>query len=226
MNQPEFTHSYVHNLIEEEFRPALTSSEYDVSTETDGVVVLSAYEFIAPPEGSPLSQYLPENAENLARIEMGAAIVHDIAAQKAGKPPDRLSIDDFQRFAPTLVLNGTTTQLPHMEQLIEQFGFPAQQVSLVDCGPMGRANTKTQMEAMLPYIVENSPRHLTFVTSDYHLPRVARTVDKQLSSLVDFQVIQGPHDRLPAYDVAGVVKGEVRRIGAYATKGDISWHVR
>jgi uncharacterized SAM-binding protein YcdF (DUF218 family) len=217
--------AFHHDLIQNEFRHALTSSEHQVSPRTDGIVVLSAYEFETPADvSSPLDLSVPENAENMARISLGAQLVREVAASRTGKDAESLTPEDLLHNAPPLILNGTTTQLPIMAALASSLGFSSENaVRQVDCGPMGTANTKTQFEAMRGYVADSDATdHLTFVTSDYHVPRVKRTGNNNLP--VDFDVVHVPHDQLPNYPVTRVVKGEVRRIGEYAAKGDISWH--
>ena len=96
-----------HQLIQKEFRNALTTSiEYEIPTETEGVIILSAKEFIK--EGERIDYSHSENAENKARIEMGIEIIKQVVAKKANKSIDEIENEDILQHAPTLILSGTT----------------------------------------------------------------------------------------------------------------------
>ena len=208
-----------HQLIQKEFRDALTSIEYEIPTKTEGVVILSAKEFIK--EGERIDYSHPENLENKARIEMGIEIIKQVVAKKANKSVDEIENEDILQHAPTLILSGTTEQLPIMKQIVKESGFSMEKLELVDCGASGVGNTKTQFETIDKHFAGRKPKHLTFITSDYHVPRVARTGDKSLNLDANFDVIPVPHEKTP-YNVFKVVRGEVKRIISYADKGDIS----
>lgn len=208
-----------HQLIQKEFRDALTSIEYEVPTKTKGVIVLSAGEFIKEEERIDYSR--PENSENKARIEMGIEIIRQVVAKKANKSIDEIENKDILQHAPTLILSGTTEQLPIMKQIVEELGFSKEKLELVDCGASGVGNTKTQFETINSHFARKKDTHITFVSSDYHIPRIVRTGHKVLNQKINFDVIPVPHEKIP-YNVFKVVRGEVKRIISYANKGDIS----
>lgn len=213
-----------HRLIQEEFRDALFASDYVIPEKTDGVVILSAREFVT--KGGMIQNYsLPENAENKARIEMGIEVVKQIVAKKMHKKIETVTNKEVLRHAPPLILNGTPKQLPLMHQIALANGFPPEKIELVDCGAVGVANTKTQFEVMNTFFKEKRPSHLTFISSSYHSPRVARTGDKNLDPAIKFDVLAVPFQKFP-FQIYQVVRGEVKRIVAYSAKGDISAHVR
>src|SRR3989338_10579156 len=135
-----------HQLIQKEFRDALTSIEYEIPTETDGVIILSAKEFIK--EGERIDYSHPENAENKARVEMGIEIIKQVVAKKANKSIDEIENEDILQHAPTLILSGTTEQLPIMKQIVVELNFPLQKLELVNCEASGLYNTKTQFETI------------------------------------------------------------------------------
>lgn len=91
----------------------------------------------------------------------------------------------------------------------------------MDCGASDIGNTKTQFETINNYFADRKHEHITFVTSDYHVPRVARTGYKNLNPDINFDIIPVPRGKIP-YNVFKVVYGEVKRIIPYADKGDIS----
>ena len=95
-----------HQLIQKEFRDALTSIEYEIPTETEGVIILSVKEFIK--DGERIDYSHPENAENKARVEMGIEIIKQVVAKKANKSIDEIENEDILQHAPTLILSGTT----------------------------------------------------------------------------------------------------------------------
>lgn len=91
-----------HQLIQKEFRDALTSIEYEIPAKTEGVVILSGREFIK--EGERIDYSCPENVENKARIEMGIEIIKQIVANKANKGIDEIENEDILQYAPSLIL--------------------------------------------------------------------------------------------------------------------------
>ena len=206
-----------HRLIQEEFRSILGSPEYKVPVDTQGVVALSA-----PPvkdeNGTVIDEASPENKE---RIGFSVEVIRQIVAQKLGKNAGEITDNDILNNAPPLILNGETEQLLAMAEIAQKLGFPGEKIELIDCGKRGIGNTQTQFEA-----INNDPRfenfiNLTFVSSDYHVPRVIRTGDKNLRSQIHFDVLPVPHDRI-SYNVFRVVRGEVRRIEKYSENGDIA----
>ncbi|MDO8583683.1 MAG: hypothetical protein Q7R83_00705 [bacterium] len=212
-----------HHLIQKEFREALYQSHCEVSVETAGVVVLSGREFIT--DGKTIDFSLPGNAENRVRIEMGIEVAKQIVARKIGKMVEEVDDEALRQEAPPLILNGTPEQLPIMRRITLEIGYPLEKIQLVDCGAVNVANTKTQFEVMNNFFREKKPKHLTFISSSYHAPRVARTGDKNLDPAIDFDVLSVPFSKFP-FRIYQVVRGEVKRIEAYSAKGDISAHVR
>lgn len=202
-------------LIQKEFREALTRTSLEVPEHTSGVVVLSGKEFAVDASGN-LEIENRDNQENEARIKAAIEISRAVASRNASSkdtPSEAVTL-------PVLILNGTTRQLPIMRDIALKFGWPEDKIELVDCGPAGSSNTKTQFEAIRGYYEQKRPAHLTFITSDYHVPRAERTANAQLDQASDFEVISAPSD-LP-FDVYQTVRGEVRRISSYSDKGDIT----
>lgn len=208
-----------HQLIQKEFREALTSIEYEIPVKTDGVVILSGKNFIK--DGESIDYSYPENAENKERIEMGIEIIKQIVAKKTNKSIDEIGNEDILQHAPSLILSGTTKQLPIMKQIVEEMGFPVENLKLVNCEASGISNTKTQFETINNYFAGKKHEHITFITSDYHVPRAVRTGYKNLNQDINFDIIPVPHGKIP-YDVFKVVYGEVKKIISYANNGDIS----
>jgi uncharacterized SAM-binding protein YcdF (DUF218 family) len=207
--------------LRSEFAALYQSPEREVVPETDAVVVMSAYEF----NGKP-SEFDPEdpiNAENIARISTAVHITRAVVSARLHKPVEKLTIDELEDM-PSLVLNGTTTQLPFMETVAANLGVPADKLISLDCGPKGVANTKTQFQGVSHYAnqlkIEGlaDPRHITFVTSTYHVPRTRRTGNVHLNPDIDFIVTHTP----PQAVETGKIAGEIARIGKYAVKGDIT----
>lgn len=217
-NQKEFRRQ----LIQKEFRNALASIKYEIPTKTEGVVILSGGEFIK--EGGRIDYLNPVNAENKTRIEMGIEVIKQIVAHKANKDVSEIKNEDILKYAPSLVLSGTTEQLPIMRQIVEGMNFPSEKMELVDCGASSVGNTKTQFKTINDHYINQRHNHITFITSDYHVPRVVRTGRKNLNADIDFDVIPVPHEKTP-YNVFKIVRGEVKRIISYSDKGDISKNV-
>ena len=182
----------------------MSKNEYNLPLKTDRVVVLSG-PAIKDSIGHVISYDSPESR---SRVEFGVELVKKIAASKGG-------------LTPSLVLNGVTEQLSTLKRIALEAGLSENKIELVDSGKDGTANTKTQFEVMNRNPLYQKSKHLTFVTSSWHAPRVLRTAEANLSKNIDFSVIPVPSDKVP-FDVFKIVRGEVRRIESYSAKGDIS----
>lgn len=204
------------SLINEEFRSVLSSEPYRLPTHTDGIMVLSA----APDKDSEGNIITEASEENRARISFGIDLMKQIAARRAGVKPEDLTEDQFYYFAPPLLLNGETEQLPAMREIALSHGLDSDYIEEVNCGDRGKGNTKTQFTVFKEKPELEGFKHLTIVTTDYHAPRVFRTADKNLPVTISFDVIPMPHE-MYSYNVYKVVRGEVKRIETYTTKGDI-----
>lgn len=207
---------YIHQLMTE-FRETLTREKYSIPEATDGVVALSG-----PPKKNEDGVY-ESHDETTSRIDFAIQSIKQVVAERLHKPIDEVTNDDIIEHGPPLLLNGEPEQLPPMQAVALGLGFPEEKITLVDCGPVGTANTKTQFTAM-----DTDPRfakvkHWTFISSGYHVPRVARTAAASLDKNKNFDVIGVPLER-DDYDVYRKVRGEVKRIVTYADKGDISRH--
>ena len=212
-----------HELIQNEFRDALTDKEYEAPVNTGGVVVLSAKEYTAI-YGEPIDYTLDANLENKLRIEMGIEMIRKIGAHKNHKTEDEIQDRDIILDAPALVLSGTTSQLPFMKQTVEDLHFPLEKVEMVDCGDVGVGNTKTQFETIGTFYADKKPEHVIFISTSYHTPRVARTGNNSLNNL-SFDVVPVPYSKYK-FNVFKVVRGEVGRIEKYSEKGDISRNLK
>lgn len=205
---------YIHSLINE-FRDQLTKDGYAIPKETDGVVALSA-----PPEKRE-DGFLEKTEENIARIDFAIQAVKQVTAERLGKDMSEITLEDMITDGPPLIINGETEQLPMMREVAREHGFPEERILELDCGPRGIGNTKTQFTVLDadPRFAEN--KHWTFVSTGYHVPRVARTAATNIATERNFDVIGVPLDQHP-YDVYRKVRGEVKRIVAYSAKGDIA----
>ena len=190
-----------HTLIAE-FRALLQRSEYELPIHTQGIVILSGpYEKLAD------GQIKEDSYENIARITFGIEVLRKISAARGG--------EDFMK-GPPLILNGETEQLDAMEKIALSLGYPREMIELVDCGKRGVGNTKTQFTVM-----EADPRfkglkHLTFITSGYHVPRAERTAEKNLNMTTDYEVLPVPLRQFP-FNMY-MIRGEILKILQLARK--------
>lgn len=205
---------YIHQLIAE-FRDHLTKDGYEVPVKTDGVVALSA------PFEKRGEEIIEKSDENVARIEYSIQAIKDTTAKRLGKKVEEVTESDLISQGPPLILNGETEQLPMMHEVALEQDFPEEKIQLVDCGPRGVGNTKTQFTTMDQDPTNVDKKHWTFVSSSYHVPRVARTAMVNLDEKREFDVIGVPLDRIPC-DVYRKIRGVVKRILTYSEKGDIS----
>jgi uncharacterized SAM-binding protein YcdF (DUF218 family) len=200
----------IHTLIQEEFRTFLTSKEYPVDKDTDGVIILSA------------DSTDTVNTEDQARIEFGISVIKKIVSSQTGCGLESITNEDIIQHAPPLIINAETGQLPVFKEFVKRLGYPDNKIVLLDCGRQGEANTKTQFTAISKDPVLGKLHNLTIITSDYHAPRVTRTANVHLNPDTNFTVIPVPHDQYGDYSVYSKVRGEVKRIVYYTNKGDIS----
>ena len=130
---------------------------------------------------------------------------------------------DIELHGPPLILNGDTTQLPTMQAIaVQDFGFPQDKIQLLNCGERGQANTKTQFEVMNTDERYSDAHHFVLVTNSWHTPRVIRTADENLRPDINFDVIPVTQDLPTTFDrFYSLIRGEVRRIEVYSTRGDI-----
>lgn len=205
---------YIHQLIAE-FRNQLTKDGYEIPVTTDGVVVLSA------PSERHGEKIAEKSDEDVVRIGYAIQAVKNTAAKRIGKPVEEVTESDIITQGPPLILNGETEQLPMMREVAIEQGFPEVKIQLVDCGPHGVGNTKTQFTKMNNDPRLTNARHFTFVSTGYHVPRVTRTALTNLDQQKEFDVIGVPLENHP-YDVYRKVRGEVQRIVSYSKKGDIA----
>jgi hypothetical protein len=192
----------IRQTLFKEFRALMTFHADSPVPETDAVIVLSA---------DSLEYLLPEDK---ARIRLGVQIIHQAITNISGK--HSVTYDDVVKNAPELILDGASEQLPLMTAFVAEISFPRLKTRLVDCGKKEHANTKTQLEALSNLNLN----HIILVTSWYHVPRVRRTARKHLPSSTSWVVFPVPIERLD-YDPF-VVRSEIRKIEAYASKGDIA----
>jgi len=205
-----------HKLIEE-FRKDL-EGRYEIPDNADGVVVLSAppaleFQEVDRREKTP---------ENISRIDFAFDIWKQIAARKFHKKLDELDEEDLKDSSlPPFVLNGETEQLGPMREIAMALGVPPEKIYSVDSGKRGASNTKTQFVETGRDGHLGQAKHLIFVSSSYHVPRVTRMGDMNLPKEMHFDVIGVPYDQF-SYDIRRKVRGEVKRIVAYSEKGDIA----
>lgn len=208
----------VHKMIKE-FRDHLTTEKYEPPTETSGVVVLSA-----PPEKRD-NEVIEKTPENVARIEYGIEMIKQVVAKKSKKPIEEITNEDIIKYAPPLILNGETEQLPAMSEMAAEAEFPKEKIQLLNSGDRGLSNTKTQFEKMNDDKRFQTAKHFTYITTSYHIPRVTRTADQNLNPDINFEVIGIPLKEFK-YDIYRKVRGEVKRILKYSEKGDMDRFIK
>jgi len=234
---------FCHRLIQGEFRDALDLANLfpvGINCTTSLVVVLSA-----PGPG--------DNDENRRRIELGVQ-VSNMSYHILRDGRDSTYFSGAKScgviIRPRLVIIGEDEQLPDMNRVAMDLGMydlskspinPYSELAvnvmltsmsdyertltcLISCGPHGpQANTKTQMVAFAR--VAMSWYHTTFITSWYHVPRVARTATRQLphgrNTPARFSVLGVPQSIFPVPQFQTVLD-ETRRILQYIDQGDIS----
>ena len=112
-----------------------------------------------------------------------------------------------------------------MKEIAIAIGIPEEKIYLVDCGKRGVGNTRTQFLETTKDEELGSARHLTFITSSYHTPRVERTAGANLPEDLDYDIVGTPFEEF-SYNIYSKIKGEVKRIVNYSGKGDITKYPR
>jgi hypothetical protein len=157
-----------------------------------------------------------DTLENRARIGFGVDVVNRIMLARA----EQHYPDNLNRPGPMLILNGEDEQFPMMVEVARELGASPGQIVAVRCGPLGMANTKVQFEVLHAEPWLKQIRHLTVVTTGYHVPRVRRTAVAQLPESVRSTVLAVPYKDFP-FSVFKI-RGELQRIIRYAARGDIA----
>ncbi|GEM_PF-5356858 len=193
--------------------------------DTSAVIVLSAphSELMKDPNDPTKGTYtLEQNEENTARTLVGLETWYRLKGARQNLP---------------LVLNGDEQQLYALTNIAWGGSLVHDPVSpylyALNCGSRGLANTRTQFEVMREgqarrikngqlYYIDFS--RVAFVTTTYHVVRVAHTAYLQLDPKGQFEVIGAPNGYAGfKYDPAERLdwnhpKSEVRRIVEYAAK--------
>lgn len=206
-------------LIQEEFRDILEKAHYEISPETDAIMVLSA----SPPGwDNRAPEERADFPEDVKRIEFAIEVYRRFASQKLGKPLEELTPEDLKNESlPPLVLNGATEQQPMMERIARKYGFPEDKTIFLNCGDHHIANTKTQFTKLSEHPIVGKFKNFVVISTSYHIPRTARTASVNLPEDVNFEMLGVPLEKLP-FDVYKKVRGEVKRIELYSQKGDIA----
>lgn len=146
-------------------------------------------------------------SENMGRIRSAVRLHKEVANSRAP-----------QRRTPLLFLVGTTEQLQEMQNMALRFGAKKRVLRPLACGPIGKANTKTQMLVIRREPLLASSTSLALVTSWFHVPRVVRTADRLLPTRVHFIVAGcGMATTIPE----ALIRDEIARIHRYAKQGDL-----
>ena len=201
----------------------LENSNYEAPENTEAIMVLSA----SPPSWSADRSKAEEDyPEDVERIKFGIEVYKNFISRKLKKPIAELTTEDLQNETlPPLVLKGATEQLPMLERIARSLDFPREKIIFINCGDHAVANTKTQFAQTVAHPIVGKFKHLTLISTSYHVPRLARTASKNLPEDVDFDVLGVPLEDF-SFDVYRKVKGEVKRIIEYSRKGDIAKHPR
>jgi hypothetical protein len=196
----------------EEFREVLLRLERPLPVETDAIMVLA----IRPDQDEDGYVARHDTPENRARIGAGVDLALAIEAARW----ERASAGARLPAAPLLILNGEDEQFPMMIDVALEFGARPDRLLSVACGPLGRANTRTQFEVLhaMPWLADI--QHLTIITTAYHVPRVRRTARANLPEQVQFEVLPAPYAAYP-FNLFKI-RSEIARIRQYAARGDIA----
>ena len=232
-----------------EFRKVLGSErrkeeKREISENTEGVVILSCDGFKESKDTDIENPNNP-NREDVARIDFAFQLWKDLIVRKLNKPLEKITKEDLEGpETPPLILDGIDEQLPYMKEVFKKITekagleIPQEKIILIDCGSWEKSdnkeacNTKTQFTGIVKNPAFGGAKHLTFVSSNYHVPRVARTGSANLPEEMDFDTLGVPLEKyqipLKLFRRIKGVRGEVKRIEKYSDpeKSDISRYPR
>jgi len=181
------------------------------------VVVLSA----PPLQSEPDLMRREVHPEQTARILAGIRACEVIA--------QRLNINEAGQL-PLLVLSGDTQQLGPMLTRSLEFGFLIDRIRIVDCGSREVANTRTQFETINQWLINAGlgldSKPIVFVTSPYHMPRVALTAEVNFLTGANYVVIGADFAPQLSTGISGKSWSEMNRIERYYKKGDCAREVK
>lgn len=221
---------FIQALINE-FNGVYQTDRIYVKKETEAVVFLSAQEFVGD-DPSNLDYGIYFNYENKCRLVTAIQGVRMVTELKSGINIAQITSKDIITHGTKLILSGTTEQLPFMMQMAKDLDFPVEAMIPIDCGKKGVGNTKTQFVTVQQYYtskMDKLPKHLTFVSTAYHVPRVARTGNANLMTSISFDVIPVPCSMLSGdypFNIANQFISEAGKIIEYSNRGDITRDLR
>ncbi|TRZ51180.1 hypothetical protein D4R99_04700 [bacterium] len=186
--------------LEKEFEQLYNLSPRKLPTDIDAVVVLSHEDYNFPENDIRRR----ETKELFSRCEYSVELLKNTSAEIL------------------LVLNGLRVQLPLMEKYVRDSGVKKEQIRLLDCGEIGKSNTKLQFEVFLEDPFLRKMKKVVFITNRYHVPRATRTASKFLPENMIFYVFGVPGDT-HLYDKQKNIAEEIKRIIKYSQTGDISF---
>ena len=222
LESPQDRKSFLHGLIQEEFRSILENSNYELPENTEAIMILSA----SPRGWHTASNTQEDHPEDEARIKFGVEVYKRFLSKKLNKSIAEITDSDFRDGAlPIFILNGATEQLQMMERIALRYGIPKEKIILLNCGDHVVANTKTQFTKLAEHPVAGRFTNIAVVSANYHIPRVARTASTNLPQDVNFDVLGVPFKDMP-FNVYRKVRGEVKKIFEYYKKGDIAKYPR
>ena len=222
LESPQDRKSFLHGLIQEEFRNMLENARYVIPANTEALVILSL-----SPRGWHTEANKDEDfSEDVGCIKFGVEVYKKFVARKFNKLVSELTELDLKDDSlPFFILNGATEQLAMMERIAVSFGLPKERIILLNCGDHVVANTKTQFTKLAEHPVAGRFTNIAVVSANYHIPRVARTASTNLPQDVNFDVLGVPFKDMP-FNVYRKVRGEVKKIFEYYKKGDIAKYPR
>lgn len=119
-----------------------------------------------------------------------------------------------------VIFSGVTESQANKLVQMEQLGIPKELCHFQDCGKLGTANTKIQLEILTSDSLTKDFKNLVIVTSTYHIPRTKRTAKKLLPPETNFAVVGDPED-WKILNSFPMVMSEIERIIKYSAKGDL-----
>jgi hypothetical protein len=196
---------------------------YKPSGDIDLVWVSSGHGTVTTPPDSGLYKGFPKDRE---KVEAGIEIVKQITALRMGKEVDEVTKTDIATHGPILFYNGEEEgqgsyhQNEDLRKWMEDPDFPLPKEGVV-VKTLEEIYTPSQVKSLAEYLQLNSGiKKIAVVTHAPHSRRMGRYLKRHQEL---FQDIEFEEACVPERDVpVGAVFGEIKRIEAYAIKGDLN----
>jgi uncharacterized SAM-binding protein YcdF (DUF218 family) len=156
------------------------------------------------------------------RFLTGLEIARQVTALRLGKKPEEITIEDIEKFGPSIYYNGRKEHNEYLKRICEEkrlekeFNFPSSKIIITSNENI--KYTKDQFDDFSPDLVAKEDK-VIIVSDLYHLPRVKLLCDKYEFKLPPEKFILYPSQ--PKSLPVGATLKEIRKIYPLQEKGEL-----